>query len=500
MPEIKYKELKNYLKGLEKDVEKKQFVPVYLIYGEELLYKAAFDELLDAILPASAGSLNYEAFDGTNENIFKVIQHLNTYALLPGTKVIAVRDSKLFYSKQDLTTLLKKTKEVYHKNDIAKAAKHFISIMALANLSFDDVAKENRSKTLKIDDDILNDDNWLDSIIDYCIAHGLSPKEFKDNSNVLQKSIENGFPKGNHLIITTDTIDKRKKLFKTIEKNGMVINCFVPKGERYAEKKAQEEVLLESMRAILTKRGKIIDKAAYLAMYEMTGFDLRTFSNNLEKLVNYVGKREKITVKDVESVLKRTKKDPIYNFTNAITDKNAEDAIYYVDSLVSGNIIKHPLQLLAATTNQIRKLLLIKDFVESPRGGVWHAGIQYNNFIRDVMPAIQAHDNLLLNQIKGWEDMLIKNRNIDNPGSNKKKAKKSAGSEADLLIAKNPKNPYPVYQMFKKSEKFTKDELVATIKRLSEADLRFKTTALDPKMILEDLILHICGAQNIKTL
>ena len=51
MPIISYKELKKYIAELGN----KPFAPVYLIYGEEMLTKDAFEELLDALLILLAG-------------------------------------------------------------------------------------------------------------------------------------------------------------------------------------------------------------------------------------------------------------------------------------------------------------------------------------------------------------------------------------------------------------------------------------------------------------
>jgi hypothetical protein len=59
MPEISHKLLKKYLKDLESDPAK-EFAAVYLLFGEELLVKNAFDELLDALLPAGNRSANYD--------------------------------------------------------------------------------------------------------------------------------------------------------------------------------------------------------------------------------------------------------------------------------------------------------------------------------------------------------------------------------------------------------------------------------------------------------
>ncbi|NIV97851.1 hypothetical protein GWN26_01350, partial [Candidatus Saccharibacteria bacterium] len=46
MPEIQYKDLKDYLKNLKEDQRDKGVAPVVLIHGEALLYKNALEALL----------------------------------------------------------------------------------------------------------------------------------------------------------------------------------------------------------------------------------------------------------------------------------------------------------------------------------------------------------------------------------------------------------------------------------------------------------------------
>lgn len=489
MPIINYKELEKYIKDEKED----QFAPVLLIYGEELLCKEAFEKLLDALVPGSGRSLNYDPFEGSSEDIHEVITRVNTFSLLSGKKVVSILDSRIFYSKQDEEKILKKAKEEYDKNDIKKAAKHLLSLLGLLNLSFEDIDKTNKSKTLKIFTSRFSDGKWLDGIIDYCLENSLSVPSGEDKSKKLQEAIEKGFPKGNHLIITTDFVDKRKSLYKSIEKNGIIIDCFVPKGDRRADKIVQEEVLNEKMKSILTRNDKTMGQSAYMAMYKMTGFDLRTFSSNMDKLISYVGERKNITAKDVEYVLKRTKKDPIYEFTNAVTDKNIERALFYLDSLLTGGEIDHPLQLLAAIVNQIRRLLIIKDFTESSGGGVWFAGCRYNHFRSNVMPEIIEHDRAFLKRMDDWDNMLSKEMDKDDENQKKgRKKKKKSKASTDLIIAKNPKNTYPVFMMLQKSDKFTKNELIYAFECLSEADLRLKKTGQNPKLVLEDALIKIC--------
>ena len=490
MPEINYRELNNYLK----DRKSGEFAPVYLIYGQELLYKNSLEALVCALIPESQRSLAYEPIEGTNENIKEAIERLNTYSLLSGTKVVAICDSKIFYSKQDQDKLLEKAKQAYDGDDIKKAATYFLSLLSLLNLSYDDVSKANRTKTGKLDSDRLGDDQWIDKIVTFCIENSLAIASQEDHAALLQHAVEKGFPKGNHLIITTDMADKRRKLFKTIREQGMIIDCSVPTGDRRADRMAQEAVLSERMNEILGQSGKRMDKNAYLAMYEMTGFDLRTFSNNLQKLISYVGDRKNITADDVESVLKRTKKDPIYDLTNAVSEKNMEKSLFFLDTLLGDNL--HPLQVLAAITNQIRRLLLVKDFVESPHGQEWHKGILFHDFKSRIMPAIQAYDDDLQGQLETWDRMLSKHTGKDNQPSKTKSKKKTPRPLTDLVIAKNPKNPYPVYQMLLKSERFRTDELIAILELLSQTDLNLKSTGKNPRLLLEKLILFICQEQK----
>ena len=484
MPVITYKDLSKYLKHRGGD----PFVPVYLIFGEELLVKGSFDELLDALIPASQRSINYDPIDGTQANIHDVIEKLNTFSLLPGSKVIALRDSRIFYARQDKGRLMENARQAFEEDEIKKAAGHLLSIMGLLSLTFEDLDRVNRPKSLGKDFENTEDNLWLDETIVYCRANKLFVPEARDDSRILQLAIEKGFPADNHLILTTDMVDKRRALYKTLSSEGLVIDCSVPKGARRADRITQDAVLTERKDAILAAGRKTMSPAAYHALYEKTGFDLRTFSSNLEKLVSYVGDRREITAEDVKAVLPRTKVDPIYELTNALTERNLEKTLFFLDSILSSDI--HPLQAFAAMINQVRKLLLVKDFVEGPHGRKWQPACPYDYFQKQVIPAVVDYDRRLLDQLDNWKTILD-----ENPDSHKTKSgtkKKKSKITSDLLIAKNPKNAYPIYQLFKKSERFTKNELLEAVDILNETEKKLKSGSQNEKLILEHLILGIC--------
>jgi len=191
--------------------------------------------------------------------------------------------------------------------------------------------------------------------------------------------------------------------------------------------------------------------------------------------------------------LERTKKDPVYELSNAIANRNLEMTLFVLNSLLGVDKF-HPLQALAGLANQIRRLLLVKGFVESSYGEDWDywVGLGYlksewptANFKNYIIPAILEHDRALLDQIKSWENL-----EADDQSTTKKK--KPDKWMSDFVIVKNPNSPIPVYKLLQNSERFTKDELIAAFEILSEADVRLKSTGQNPKIILEQAIIRIC--------
>ena len=404
--------------------------------------------------------------------------------------MIALRDSRIFYAGQEKGQLLENAKKAFEDDNLKKAAGHLLSLMGTFNLSFEDLDRSGRKKSLG--DSIASgaDDAWLDEVIAYCLEHSLTVPVARDDAGMLQTAVEKGFPKNNHLIITTDVVDKRRGLFKSLSSRGMIVDCSVPKGDRRADQIEQESVLLEKMNAILSAGNKTMDRATYTALYEMTGFDLRTFCNNLEKLINWVGDRAEITIKDVTSVLQRTKNDPIYELTNALADRSADSALFFLDSILASGI--HPLQVLTAMINQVRKLLLAKGFVNSPHGKDWQSACPYAYFQKQIIPAIVEYDRMLRDQLDSWQTLLDADMISQKNGKPAKAKKKKSKTTTDLIIAKNPKNPYPIYLLLKKTDRFAEEDLIGAMEVLGEADKKLKLSAQSPKLVLEKVILSIC--------
>ena len=487
MAEIRYPDLPNLIKRLRGAAGIPD--PVYLIHGDPLFVRCAFDDLLPAILPDGPGSLGYEPIDGS-AGVGDVVAALGTYALLGGTKVVAWRGARLFHTRDDAARLLANARNAQLEGDRNRAVRDFMAALAQMKCSPEDLKGPERNDRLPEGVSLGEDEGWLDALLELCAETPADAPAALDPAGLLEKALGSGLPTGHHLVITTDVVDRRRSVYALIAQVGTVVDCSVPRGERKADREAQLGVLADLAHNVLRPLHKTLNPAAFQALCDMTGFEPGIFANNLEILAAYAGERAEITVDDVATALVRTRKDPLFEFTNAVTDRELEPALRYLASLLSGEI--HALQALAAVANQVRKLMVARDFIESPDGAVWQRGCTYPRFQQAVMPALVRYDQALLARLEAWENEGGEAGEADAAGE-KKKTKKKAKITTDLLLAKNPANAYPVYQLLKKAERFGRDELLRALDALREADIKLKSSGLNPRLVLERVIAAVCG-------
>lgn len=298
--------------------------------------------------------------------------------------------------------------------------------------------------------------------------------------DVLSNFITSGWPQSHTLVLTTGSADKRKKIFKQIAETGMVVDCSVSKGVRKADLDEQHAVMNHVAAQILKKYNKELDPKAFIDLVDSTGFNLDLFRQNLQKLAAFTADRTVIFSSDVNSVVPKDRKDPIFNLTNALMDKSVKTSLEYLNSLINDGA--HPLQILKAMENQFRKLLIARETLNHiyPEGSGLLKHMTFNQFKQSVMAKIVKADNNLLMHVKNSPEGLLQ-----------KKGKKIE-SPRDLFLAPNPKNAYPVFQLFKKSENYSLKELYYILYFLSEIEYNLKTSSLDALTQIESLILQLC--------
>jgi DNA polymerase-3 subunit delta len=482
MAEISHKDLDRHLSRSSSH----GFSTVYLVFGESYLCKKARQALLSALVPEEKEQPHVVSTADADEisQVAELLEELSTLSFFTPRRVGVLQNVSFSEASRQGGEMYRKAKKAYDEGDMDRAAVHFLGILEMTGLSLSDAEPELLSQKMVSayagEEGSEEERICFETLISHSKSLSLSPEPAADTSSVMQRAIERGFPRNHHLILTAEAVDKRTSLYKAIEAHGTVIDCHVSRGARKKDREEQQALIYEQGQKILKRSGKTANRNVIDEIYRLIGFDLAAFSTALEKLVTYVGKRPEVAIADVRQVLRKSREEPIYELTGALSDRDGLSAIRLLTELLNSGY--HHLQILMALTNQVRKLLLVKGFVNASPSPLWQPRMPYGRFRDQVMPEIIAFDRELGEEADGWRQ--------------KSRLKRKKNMTAELSIARQPKNPYPVYQLFLKSDNFSENELKAAFTRLHDADVLLKTSGRAPELVLQELILSICTVEK----
>ena len=150
------------------------------------------------------------------------------------------------------------------------------------------------------------------------------------------------------------TIDKRKKLYKAIQKSGLI----------YDSKKLYENQVADWIRRVLLGKNYKIDTKAALMLVEFLGNDLSKISNELEKLMLVLPHNSTITPKDIEENIGISKDYNNFELRKAIGERNVVSSnkiINYFSQNQKANPIVVTISLLNSFFTQILIYHSLKD-------------------------------------------------------------------------------------------------------------------------------------------
>lgn len=484
MPLIQQQHLKTYLEKIRGGASH----PVYLIFGEPFLCDRALSALLRELLSDTDG-FGYEPFDGAVADVREVIEKLSTFSLFSEKRVVVLLDAKGFSAKTDADGILKKSKEKYDIGDLRSAARYFLSWMAASNMDFENIVEMLEEKAVKGDSALYGSRAWIEHLARYCKENDLSLPDAKGDLRILEDAVRKGFPEKNVLVITAGRVDRRTSLYQIVADHGMAVDCTVPAGNSLAERKARDAVLKDCIQEILKPENKSLDPQAHAALCDMTGFELRVLKGNLEKLIAFTGARPRITLKDVEAVLSRTKTDPVFELTGAVMEKDLEKAFFFLNSLMQSDM--HPMAVLSALANQVRKLIAAKEFLKTEGAGAWDRRYTFKRFQEKTLPRLEAYLKQIEKAVGTWPAGPPEN------GSPEKKKKKGAEKPVtDLLAVRGGAGAYPMFKLMGACEHFQKEALISALVTLCEIDRRLKSTPVSPRLLLEKALVSICRPEE----
>jgi len=433
--------------------------PCYLLYGEEeYLISEALNKMIDILIPENSRDFSLFYLEGENTDIAALMDNLLTPSLLGDRKVIVVKNTTIFTSKEDSAKLVAKIRSSLDENP-TKAAKYFLTFLKMTGFTLEDLQHAGWQKITDDEwSDIVKGDageerqKWLPRVLEICEAAGFTDASVSDKTEKLEEILKEGLPSGNCLIFTAESVDKRKKIYKMIADAGVVKEFGKVKQEG-----ARKEILQKEAQKLLNACEKKISPAAWSALGKKTGFDLRRSMSELEKLVSYVGDRSLIDKEDVEEAVGRTKEDEIFALTNALGEKNHLVAMDALKNLLNqGN---HHLVILTMISREIRLLLQARILVDSGKLPKFTYSMEYGWFQNVLYPVFS-------------------------------KINTAAVKREGLIFSQHP---YSVYNSLRNSVRFTTVRLIVLLEELLNLERSLKTSGTsNPQLLLENFLIKSC--------
>jgi DNA polymerase-3 subunit delta len=175
----------------------------------------------------------------------------------------------------------------------------------------------------------------------------------------------------------------------------------------------------------IRKRGLKISSVSIKKLVDLAGSDLQVLVNEIEKLLLFSGKGQSIADSDIDSLVGNSRQHGIFELISALGKNDRIGALKHLNSLLDAG--ERPLMIVSMMARHLRQVLIAKDILN--QGGD----------MRDVASAAQV-PNFLLNDFIG-------------------QARRMSAEAAGKMYL-----------------------------RLAESDLRFKSSSISERVLLETLI------------
>ena len=176
---------------------------------------------------------------------------------------------------------------------------------------------------------------------------GLFQSGKNNDSEKLSEFIES-IPESTCIVFSEDSVDKRGKLYKAVNKYGYAVEFKTP----------QEKELVNWIARDLNKNGIKVSSSVAVYFIRTVGADMEAISSELEKLAAYKEFNGQLTNEDVDAVCIKSLETKIFDLVGAIGNKKPEVALTIYNNLIM--LKESPLMVLAMISRQLRLILQCK--------------------------------------------------------------------------------------------------------------------------------------------
>ncbi len=423
---------------------------VVLLFGERYLCRQAADQI-ERLLLRAGGTVHQ--IDGDQEDLPTTIAKLRSFSLLPGVQLYRVSDTRLFHSRQVAKTIWERAVKAHGEGKEEAAGRALRTLLEAGGLepqdSDGDLASLSPAEWRQCFgfDKPEGELDWTRDCLAALAGCGSTANRTAtsaDAAESLSAALSAGLPASNVLMLLADEVDKRKKLFKQLKDEQIVVDLGVEGGAGAKAQKEQKTVLLDLVRRTLIEGGKTMPQPLIDLLLERVGFHPVAVVMELGKVILSLGERRQITREDIDTLVGRTRQEALFELTGAVGGGQLERALAIAARLQDNGI--HPLAVVATLRIFVRGLLLCRALQERPDLACPST----------LSPAAFQQQHLpILKQCEPW-------------------AKEFSG------------HPYALYQQYKTAVGFSLARLTHWMRLLLEAEFRLKGSPTAP-----DTVVHL---------
>jgi DNA polymerase-3 subunit delta len=187
----------------------------------------------------------------------------------------------------------------------------------------------------------------------------LRENQIKDgDESALAKYLEDPNPQ-TLLVISAEKLDARRRVSQLLMKNAWTIDCSpLPNGS-----------LLHWVKTRLQQENIEIEPYAIRELIEAVGSNLTLLEHEVQKLISFIGRRNRITVEDVDLLIFRTRVDSVFDLVDAINARDRPRSLDILNNLFENDVKAQ--EVLFWLARLYRQLLRLKE--QRRRLDVWGA-------------------------------------------------------------------------------------------------------------------------------
>ena len=161
----------------------------------------------------------------------------------------------------------------------------------------------------------------------------------EENISLINEAVE---------LVFVEEVAEKNTLFKTIEKNGEVIEFALLKLPQ----------IIQNIQKICVAYQVKIDNESAKYFVELCGTSMQDLINEIRKLIEYVGTNEVITKKEIDLLAIKQIDSVIFDLTDNLGKKDTKKAMEVLNNLIYE---KEPIQIILITLyNHFKKLYIVK--------------------------------------------------------------------------------------------------------------------------------------------